>query len=181
MAKSKPDRKGSLCMGSGTTRIGDYIVKVFFETYYAVNVWTFLVAISCNIAVIFHVRTADAANVAFVALLSGLSRAWVQPSVFAVAQTKLCAENIRWLLLALIEQLRECRLFVMAVVCNKGFINVQLFEQLNLTPKIAYFEVCGEKVYTSLFKLRPNEVHEEQALIPLQAPYLQWNCWLELH
>ncbi|KAH9371517.1 hypothetical protein HPB48_017500 [Haemaphysalis longicornis] len=40
-------------------------------------------------------RTADVANVTFGAILSELSKAWVQPLALALAKTKLRAENIR--------------------------------------------------------------------------------------
>lgn len=92
-------------------------------------------------------RTAGVANTAFVALLSGLSATWIQPLAFAVAKTKLHAEAIRRLLLALIDELRECQLFVKAVVCDQGSSNVQLFELLNLTQQNPFFHAGGEKVY----------------------------------
>lgn len=87
------------------------------------------------------------ANTAFVALLSGLSASWIQFLAFAVAKTKLPAEIIRRLLLALIEELRECQLFVKAVVCDQGTSNVQLFDLLNLTQQNPFFLVGGEKAY----------------------------------
>lgn len=92
-------------------------------------------------------RTTAVANVAFVALLSGISRSWVMPVAFTVARTALRAENIKRLLLALIAQLAECQLYVKAVVCNQGSSNIKLFDELAATPQNPYFEVNGHKVY----------------------------------
>ncbi|KAH6932454.1 hypothetical protein HPB50_006055 [Hyalomma asiaticum] len=92
-------------------------------------------------------RTTAVANVAFVALLSGISRSWVMPVAFTAAKTALRAENIKRLLLALIAQLAECQLYVKAVVCDQGSSNIKLFDELAATPQNPYFEVNGHKVY----------------------------------
>ncbi|XP_042143896.1 uncharacterized protein LOC121834216 [Ixodes scapularis] len=92
-------------------------------------------------------RTTEVANTAFVALLSGISKPWVQPLAFAVAKTTLRAEKMRELLQTLIRQLNEIQLYVKAVVCDQGSSNVKLSEQLEVTQEEPFFEVDGHKVY----------------------------------
>lgn len=129
-------------------------------------------------------RTPRISNVAMVVLLSGISRAWVQPIAYAISHNSTPADTIKVLLQEIITKLQTVDIWVKAVICDQGANNVSVATRLNITPEQPYFMVGGERVYflfdtPHLLKCTRNNLRAHQ--LEIGKEIIDWSYITELH
>ncbi|XP_064465409.1 uncharacterized protein LOC135376898 [Ornithodoros turicata] len=92
-------------------------------------------------------RNSEMAKSALLVVLSGITKAWVQPLSYIFSRSTVSADILNDLLQDLIRQLHSLGVFVKAVVCDQGASNCALCRKLGISPSKPYLCVDESKVY----------------------------------
>lgn len=92
-------------------------------------------------------RTPRIANAAFVMVLSGISKSWIQPVAFVLAHSATAPRTIHTLLLDVIPKLQEVGVHIKAVICDQGSNNVAVSTLLKVSPEEPYFKISDQKIF----------------------------------